>query len=304
MHRYKYLMIAAVAVILVAASARYAHLDEKHGPVPSESAPDEAMVEQQPLTELPENISIDDLIKQKPDKTLTVKTAKKDIELWPAFFVQLRVVPFVHNGKVDGLKVLSVKPNGFWDFLQRGDVILSINDKPIDVNKFFFGPAYKECSTFRVYRDKQVILIKVKKSNVSQSTPPEPAPGAAMVEQQRSLSRPPENVSVEDLIKQKPVKTLTKKMSKKDIARWSSGADMHIRAVPSFHNGKAEGIRVLSAKPGGMLEFLQRGDVILSINDKPVDVRKGFSGFAGKGNITFRVYRNNQVILIKVEGTE
>ncbi len=168
MHRYKYLILAAGVVILVAASAWPCFAEtpvvSKPAPPASETAPDEAMVEQPPMPELPENVSVDDLIKQKPDKILTVKKAKKDIERW-SFFKQLRFVPLFHNGKAAVMRVLSVKPNGFWDFLQRGDVILSINDKPVDVKKgFSAGLSGKKNITFRVYRDNQVVLIKIQRS--------------------------------------------------------------------------------------------------------------------------------------------
>lgn len=172
MHRYKYCMIVAVLVIVVAAFARYAHLEEKHGPTPAETAPDEVMVEQlqkqlqEPLTELPENVSVEDLIKQKPAKTLTVKISKTDIERSSGgeFFTDIRAVPYIHGHDAVGLKVHSVMPGGMLVFLKRGDFILSIDDKPVDITKGpFSGLADKKYITFRVYRDNQVVLIKIER---------------------------------------------------------------------------------------------------------------------------------------------
>jgi len=54
-----------------------------------------------------------------------------------------------------------------------------------------------------------------------------------------------------------------------------------IRAVPNFQDGKVNGMKVLSVKPGSLFAKLglKRGDILSRINGIELDVRKGFDIF-------------------------
>lgn len=54
-----------------------------------------------------------------------------------------------------------------------------------------------------------------------------------------------------------------------------------IRAVPNFQDGKVNGMKVLSIKPGSVFAKLgiQRGDILSRINGIELDVRRGFDIF-------------------------
>lgn len=55
-----------------------------------------------------------------------------------------------------------------------------------------------------------------------------------------------------------------------------------IRAVPNFQDGKVQGMKILSIKPGSLFAKLglRRGDILDRINDQEIDIKKGFELFS------------------------
>lgn len=85
----------------------------------------------------------------------------------------------------------------------------------------------------------------------------------------------------------------------------SSPDEVSIRGVPDFSKGKVVGLKILSIRPGSFYEAigLDRGDTLLELNGRELEVKSGFEAFNGlakKGKGTVKVLRGCDPILIQI----
>lgn len=109
---------------------------------------------------------------EKPTTKMKLRVSDEKMEnlhrMQEDIFTTVRAVPNFPNGKVRGMKVLSVKPGSFFEVvgLTRGDIVFEVDGKELDVKHQGITAlnelAKNKRGTFKVLRNCKPILIQVK----------------------------------------------------------------------------------------------------------------------------------------------
>ncbi len=129
-----------------------------------------------------------------------------------------------------------------------------------------------------------------------------PEPIADQLEDAPSINNTPSQPKqdIESLLQKKISNTNTVSITNSDREKYSKNFDQmytDIRAVPFFYEGKVFGMKVLGVEQGTLFNkmSIQRGDILISINNQEIDVKEGFAVFAP----LFTPNSTNTLILIR-----
>lgn len=109
-----------------------------------------------------------DFLTVKPKNTIQKTLAKKDLDAAAqnpeGLSAQIRAVPNLQEGKILGVKIVSVEEGSFFAKMgfQQGDLFLTVNGIPIDTEHLDLLVSVKEPPiTYRVLRNGELVDIRI-----------------------------------------------------------------------------------------------------------------------------------------------
>lgn len=226
-----------------------------------------------------------------PDTVFTIDP--KLLDDTRAIMRSARVVPYSQDGRMQGFRVMGVRPGRFADLVgfRSGDVVVAVDDRALDSPQ-----AVMALGAF-VRGRKQVVVKAVRRGQPAQWTV-KFVPGTPLPETASGAPQSAKQIGPEEYV-----------LDAKAIAApdWNAG----LRVIPHYRNGQSQGFKLVGVRTGSFARQLglRSGDVIKTVNGRSIDsteaALQAYSTLRGQSVFQIELERRGQPkqLKIRVEGT-